>query len=65
MLQDFSKFWDAEPKAAERRKLIASLFDPVWEDEGRILAVRPREPFLRYARPPRTCPARRRQGRFQ
>ena len=50
VLRDFSKFWDAEPKPAERRKLIASLFDRVWEDEGKIVAVKPREPFLRYFR---------------
>jgi hypothetical protein len=50
VLRDFSKFWDAEPKPAERRKLIASLFDRIWEDEGKIVAVRPREPFLRYFR---------------
>ena len=48
VLRDFSRFWEAEPKPAERRKLIASLFDRVWEDDGKIVAVRPREPFLRY-----------------
>ena len=50
VLRDFSRFWEMEPKPAERRKLIASLFDRVWEDEGRIVAVKPREPFLRYFR---------------
>ena len=48
ILRDFARFWEVEPKAAERRKLIASLFDRVWQDEGRIVAVKPREPFLRY-----------------
>lgn len=48
ILRDFARFWEAEPKAAERRKLIASLFERVWQDEGRIVAVKPREPFLRY-----------------
>jgi hypothetical protein len=43
-----ARFWEVEPKAAERRKLIASLFDRVWQDEGQIVAVKPREPFLRY-----------------
>jgi hypothetical protein len=47
-LRDFSRFWEAEPKPAQRRKLIASLFDRVWQDEGRIVAVKPREPFLCY-----------------
>jgi hypothetical protein len=35
VLGDFSKFWDAEPKPAERRRLIASLFDRVWRTRGR------------------------------
>jgi hypothetical protein len=48
ILRGFSHFWEAEPKPAERRKLVASLFDRVWQDEGKIVAVRPREPFLRY-----------------
>jgi hypothetical protein len=48
VLRDFSRFWEAEPKPAERRKLIASLFDRVWQDEGQIVAVKPREPFRRY-----------------
>jgi chromatin segregation and condensation protein Rec8/ScpA/Scc1 (kleisin family) len=48
ILRDFARFWEVEPKAAERRKLIASLFDRVWQDEGQIVAVKPREPFLRY-----------------
>ncbi len=42
ILRDFARFWEVEPKAAERRKLIASLFDRVWQDEGRIVAVKPR-----------------------
>jgi hypothetical protein len=37
-----------EPKPVERRKPIASLFDRVWQDEGKIVAVKLPEPFLRY-----------------
>jgi site-specific DNA recombinase len=48
ILSDFARFWEAEPKAAERRKLIASLFDSVWQEDGQIVAVKPREPFVRY-----------------
>ena len=30
------------------RKLLAMLFDRVWQDGGTIVAVKPREAFLRY-----------------
>jgi hypothetical protein len=56
ILRDFSKFWDAKPKPAERRKLIASLFDRVWEDAGQIVAVKPRSPSCATSGPPRTWP---------
>jgi hypothetical protein len=34
----------------ERRRLVSTLLDRVWQDEGRIVAVRPRKPFVRYVR---------------
>jgi site-specific DNA recombinase len=48
LLRDFARFWEAEPNPTERRKLLASLFDRVWQDGGIIVAVTPREPFARY-----------------
>ena len=33
---------------AERRKLLASLFERIWEEGGTIIAVKPRAPFARY-----------------
>jgi hypothetical protein len=50
VLSDFGRFWDVETEPAERRKLLARLFDRVWQDGGTIVAVKPREPFLRYFR---------------
>jgi site-specific DNA recombinase len=50
VLSDFGRFWDLETEPAERRKLLATLFDRVWQDGGTIVAVKPREPFLRYFR---------------
>jgi hypothetical protein len=47
---DFAHFWDEEPSPLERRKLIATLLERVWQDEGHIVAVRPRKPFVRYFR---------------
>jgi site-specific DNA recombinase len=48
LLGDFGKFWHAEPNPAERRKLLGSLFDHVWQDNGTIVAVKPRPAFARY-----------------
>ena len=48
LLADFSRFWEIEPSHAERRKLLASLFERIWEQGGTIIAVKPRAPFARY-----------------
>jgi hypothetical protein len=48
LLGDFARFWHAEPNPAERRKLLGSLFDHVWQDNGTIVAVKPRPAFARY-----------------
>ncbi len=64
LLGDFATFWHAEPDPAERRKLIAGLFDHIWQDAGRIVAVKPRPAFAAYFKaldqarptPPKTRP---------
>lgn len=48
LLADFARFWDAEPAAIERRKLLAALVDGVWADGDRIVAVKPQKPFRPY-----------------
>jgi hypothetical protein len=48
LLGDFARFWRSEPKPAERRKLIASLFDHIWQDNGTITAVKPHAAFANY-----------------
>lgn len=48
LLADFARFWEIEPSPAERRKLIAQLFERIWEHEGAIVAVRPRAGFTPY-----------------
>ena len=48
LLGDFATFWRAEPDPAERRKLLSSLFDHIWQDTGRIVAVTPRPAFAVY-----------------
>jgi site-specific DNA recombinase len=48
LLGDFQSFWDLETEAAERRKLLLSLFEQVWAHEGQIVAVQPHDAFLPY-----------------
>ena len=40
ILADFGTFWELESSPAERRKLLTSLFERVWEQNGAITAVR-------------------------
>ncbi len=48
LLDDFGRVWALENDPAKRRRLLATLFDRVWQDRGTIVAVKPREAFLRY-----------------
>jgi len=48
LLGDFGRIWALEDDSAKRRRLLATLFDRVWQDGGTIVAVKPREAFLRY-----------------
>jgi len=38
------------PTPAERRKLLASLFDHIWQDNGQIVADKPRPAFAPYSK---------------
>ncbi len=48
ILEDFTRFWDAEPEPAERRKLVLSLFEQVWQKDGQVVAVKPNHAFASY-----------------
>ena len=48
VLEDFARFWKAEPDPSERRKLLLSLFARVWAKDGAIVAIKPHAPFVRY-----------------
>jgi hypothetical protein len=60
LLEDFARFWTTEPGPAERRKLVAALFDHIWQRDGAIVAVKPNPAFARYftaanqTKPPKT-----------
>jgi hypothetical protein len=45
---NLTRFRHAEPSPAERRKLLASLFDHTWQDNGTTVTVKPRGAFVPY-----------------
>ncbi len=48
LLANFASFWDREDSPAERHRLLATLFERVWQDGGRIVFVKPRPAFVPY-----------------
>jgi site-specific DNA recombinase len=48
LLDEFPRFWEIETQPAERRKLLLSLFEQVWAQNGQIVAVQPHDDFLPY-----------------
>ncbi len=61
LLDDFARFWEIENNPGERQKLLAQLFDRVWQDGGVIVAVKPRPPFARYFQAAAGCDERERR----
>jgi hypothetical protein len=57
-LPDFSSFWKREHAPAERRRLLATLFEQVWQDDGRVVAIKP-QTRLRRLLPARRTPVGR------
>jgi hypothetical protein len=47
LLEDFARLWDEEPPPLERRKLVATLLDRVWQDGGSIVAAAAVRPLRR------------------
>jgi hypothetical protein len=45
VLEDFGRFWETETAPEPRRELLAQLFDRVWIDGQRIVAVKPTAAF--------------------
>lgn len=48
ILDDFAGFWATEPAATERRKLLAELFQTIWQEDGQIVAIKPQPPLAPY-----------------
>jgi hypothetical protein len=40
--------WTTEPEASERRKLLAELFQTIWQKDGKIVAIKPQLPLAPY-----------------
>ena len=45
VLDDFGRFWKDETDPTKRRELVGQLFERVWIDDSRIVAVRPSSAF--------------------
>ena len=45
MLEDFSIFWRRETDSTAKRQLLALIFERVWLDDQRVVAVQPKAPF--------------------
>ncbi len=46
VLEDFSIFWRQEGDPAAKHQLLSLIFERVWLDERRVVAVQPKRPFL-------------------
>jgi hypothetical protein len=55
LLSNFAEFWEIETTPVERRRLLLSLFEQVWEDEGQIVAVKPRAGLVPYFQAAAKC----------
>ena len=45
VLEDFSIFWQKETDPAAKRQLLSLIFERVWLDEQRVIAVQPKPSF--------------------
>jgi hypothetical protein len=52
VLSDLSLFWRHEDDAEAKRQLLQLIFEAVWLDAGRVVAVRPRDAFAPFFQPP-------------
>jgi DNA invertase Pin-like site-specific DNA recombinase len=48
VLADFASFWEREQSPAERHRLLATLFEQVYLDDGQVVAIKPQPAFAAY-----------------
>ncbi len=46
VLEDFTIFWQKGADPAAKRQFLSLIFQGVWLDENRVVAVQPKAPFL-------------------
>jgi hypothetical protein len=46
VLADFTIFWQNETDPAAKRQFLSLIFENVWLDQDRVVAVQPKRPFL-------------------
>jgi hypothetical protein len=46
VLEDFTIFWTREADPTAKRQFLALIFESVWLDQDRVVAVQPKPPFL-------------------
>jgi hypothetical protein len=51
-LEDFTNFWRGEQDPAAKRQLLSRIFERVWLDEQKLVAVRPKASFVPYFQHP-------------
>ena len=62
VLADFTLFWQNETDPDARRHFLTLIFDGVWLDQDRIVAVQPKPSFLPFFQPQSRPPKRKRPG---
>ena len=46
MLDDFTIFWQNETDPAAKREFLSLIFEGVWLDADRVVAIQPKPPLL-------------------
>ncbi len=46
VLEDFTVFWEKEKDPAAKRQFLSLIFQGVWLDANRVIAVQPKPPFI-------------------
>jgi hypothetical protein len=59
VLEDFTIFWSNETDPTNKRQFLNLIFDGVWLDDGRVVAVQPKPSFLPFFEKRREEPAGR------
>ncbi len=57
VLEDFTVFWEKETEPAAKRQFLSLIFEGVWLEANRVVAVQPKAPFLPFFKERRPNPA--------